>query len=101
MNILKKLIIILTSSLGFYFSAQEELTIIRSLDLEGNKNLTKTEINYIIRQKPRNFFFRSPQCDFSFPIQFPFYYHLYPSLRTSNEKLYLFLPLIIKDYAKE
>ncbi len=63
MNILKKLIIILASSLGFYFSAQEELTIIRSLDLEGNKNLPKTEINYIIRQKPRNFFFRSPQFD--------------------------------------
>ena len=43
--------------------ADNEKILIDELVLRGNKNVSKNEIFYIIRQRPPNFFFRRPEFD--------------------------------------
>ena len=47
---------------GFVFS-QDENTSIRNLTIEGNENVSRNEILFLVRQKPPNFFFRRPIFD--------------------------------------
>ncbi len=43
--------------------AQDDQIFIRALTLEGNENVSKNEILFIVRQRPPNFFFRRPKFD--------------------------------------
>ena len=47
----------------YYLSADTDKVLIADLILEGNKNVSRNEILYIIRQRPPNFFFRRPEFD--------------------------------------
>ena len=38
-------------------------SLIRSLILKGNKNISMNEVLYIVRQRPPNFFFRRPKFE--------------------------------------
>ena len=42
---------------------QDENTLIRNLTIEGNANVSRNEILFLVRQKPPNFFFRRPKFD--------------------------------------
>ena len=42
---------------------QNENTLIRNLTIEGNANVSRNEILFLVRQKPPNFFFRRPKFD--------------------------------------
>ena len=48
---------------AFCFPNDDSRVIIRSISLQGNTNVSQSEINYIVRQKPKNFFFRSTEFD--------------------------------------
>ena len=47
---------------GFVFS-QDKNTLIKNLTIEGNDNVSRNEILFLVRQKPPNFFFRRPKFD--------------------------------------
>ena len=47
---------------GSVFS-QDENTLIKNLTIEGNDNVSRNEILFLVRQKPPNFFFRRPKFD--------------------------------------
>ena len=63
MLFIRCLIIFLYFVCVFCFSNDDSRLIIRSISLQGNTNVSQTEINYIVRQKPKNFFFRSTEFD--------------------------------------
>ena len=63
MLFIRCLIIFLYFVCVFCFSNDDSRVIIRSISLQGNTNVSQTEINYIVRQKPKNFFFRSTEFD--------------------------------------
>ena len=42
---------------------QDDNTFIRNLIIEGNANVSRNEILFIVRQRPPNFFFRRPKFD--------------------------------------
>ena len=42
---------------------QDDKTFIRNLIIEGNENVSRNEILFIVRQRPPNFFFRRPKFD--------------------------------------
>ena len=42
---------------------QDDHYFINDLEVEGNKSISKNEILFIVRQRPPNFFFRSPKFD--------------------------------------
>ena len=44
-------------------SADTNKILIEDLSLQGNINVSRNEIFYIIRQRPPNFFFRRPEFD--------------------------------------
>ena len=44
-------------------TAQDDQIFIRNLILEGNENVSRNEILFIVRQRPPNFFFRRPDFD--------------------------------------
>ena len=63
MLLIKCLITFLVFASAFCYSNDDGSVIIRSLSLEGNTNVSQSEINFIVRQKPKNFFFRSSEFD--------------------------------------
>ena len=42
---------------------QDDHYFINALEIEGNENISKNEILFIVRQRPPNFFFRRPKFD--------------------------------------
>ena len=42
---------------------QDDHYFIKDLEIEGNENISKNEILFVVRQRPPNFFFRRPKFD--------------------------------------